>query len=73
MATIPLPGWARWAVYDPATDQVCANIRHPAQILAISAASVAIDRFLDIPAPGPHTTGVTNNSDGPPTVFYQRR
>ncbi len=54
IATIPLPGRPRWAVYDPATDHVYANIRDPAQILAISAGSLTITRTIDVPAAGPH-------------------
>ncbi len=34
-AEIPLPGRPRWAVYDPASDLIYANIREPALILRI--------------------------------------
>src|SRR5260221_6226534 len=54
IATIRLPGRPRWAVYDPATDQVYVNIRVPAQILAIGARSLTITRTIDVPAAGPH-------------------
>ena len=54
IATIRLPGRPRWAVYDPATDQVYVNIRVPAQILAIGAGSLTITRTIDVPAAGPH-------------------
>lgn len=54
IATIPLPGRPRWAVYDRATDTVFANIRDPAQVLAFSAGSMAVDRIIDVPAAGPH-------------------
>jgi DNA-binding beta-propeller fold protein YncE len=54
VTTIPLPGRPRWAAYDPATDQVFVNIRDPAQILAISAASLAISKVIAVPAAGPH-------------------
>jgi DNA-binding beta-propeller fold protein YncE len=54
IATIPLPGRPRWAAYDRMTDQVYVNIRHPAGILAINAASLAIDRVIAVPAEGPH-------------------
>jgi DNA-binding beta-propeller fold protein YncE len=54
IATIPLPGRPRWAVYDPATDHVFVNIRDPAQILVISAGSLATGRVIDVPAGGPH-------------------
>ena len=54
VATIPLLGRPRWAVYDAATDHVYANIRAPAQIAVIDAAHLAIARSLDVPAAGPH-------------------
>lgn len=54
VAELPLPGRPRWAVYDPATDAVYANIRDPAQILAIDAERVAPARALDVPVAGPH-------------------
>lgn len=54
IATIALPGRPRWAVYDPATDQVFANIRDPAQIIAIGAGSLAIEQAIGVPAAGPH-------------------
>lgn len=54
IATIPLPGRPRWAVYDQATDTVFANIRDPAQVLAFGASSMAVDRIIDVPATGPH-------------------
>jgi hypothetical protein len=54
IATIELPGRPRWAVYDQATDQVFANICNPAQVIAISAATLAIEQVIDVPAAGPH-------------------
>ena len=54
VSTIALPGRPRWAVYDAATDQVYANIRDPAQIVAIDAASLAIARVIAVPTDGPH-------------------
>jgi len=54
IATIPLPGRPRWAAYDRVTDQVYVNIRHPAEILAINAAALAVDRVVAVPADGPH-------------------
>ena len=54
ITTIRLPGRPRWAVYDPATDQVYVNIRYPAQILAIAAGSLTITRTIGVPAAGPH-------------------
>jgi DNA-binding beta-propeller fold protein YncE len=54
IATIPLPGRPRWAVYDPATDTVFANIREPAQVIALSAGSMTVTRIIDVPVAGPH-------------------
>lgn len=53
-ATIALPGRPRWAVWDPAADQVVAAIRDPAQVIVISAASLSIVQAIDVPAAGPH-------------------
>ncbi|HEX6932777.1 MAG TPA: YncE family protein [Streptosporangiaceae bacterium] len=54
VATIALPGRPRWAGYDAATDQVHACIREPAQIVAIGAGTLTIDRVTPVPASGPH-------------------
>lgn len=54
ISTIPLPGRPRWAAYDRASDQVYVNIRHPPEILAINAATLAVDRVIAVPADGPH-------------------
>ena len=53
-AEIPLPGRPRWAVYDPASDLIYANIREPALILRIDPASAAIGSSIDVPIAGPH-------------------
>jgi DNA-binding beta-propeller fold protein YncE len=54
IGTVPLPGRPRWAVYDPATDHVYANIRDPAEILAINADTTEIARTIAVPTDGPH-------------------
>lgn len=54
IATIPLPGRPRWAVYDPAADRVCVNIREPAQILIIEAGDLTAGMAFGVPAEGPH-------------------
>jgi serine/threonine protein kinase, bacterial len=57
--TIPLPGRPRWAAYDRATDHVYVNIRDPAEILAISSATLAIDRLVAVPTElDAHTLGI---------------
>ena len=54
IATIPLPGRPRWAVYDPATDHVYANIQKPAEIVVLSAKDLKIARAFNVPVAGPH-------------------
>src|SRR5262245_53265743 len=54
IATIPLPGRPRWAMYDPATEQVYANIQKPAEIIVLSAADLQITRAFEVPVTGPH-------------------
>ena len=54
IATIPLPGRPRWAVYDPATGHVYANIQKPAEIVVLDAAGLQITRSFKIPFAGPH-------------------
>lgn len=53
-AAIELPGRPRWAAYDPASGQIYACIRQPAQILAIDPGRLRISRAIDVPADGPH-------------------
>jgi DNA-binding beta-propeller fold protein YncE len=54
IATIPLPGRLRWAVYDPSTGQVCANIQKPAEIVVLDSADLRVVRSFKIPVAGPH-------------------
>ena len=54
IATIPLPGRPRWAVYDPATENVYANIQKPAEIVVLSATGLKITRSFKVPVAGPH-------------------
>ena len=54
IATIPLPGRPRWAVYDPATDHVYANIQKPAEIVVLAAADLKITQSFQVPVAGPH-------------------
>lgn len=58
-ATFPLPGRPRWALYDPTTDVVYANIQTPPQIVVIDAARAAILGTLTVPAAGPHGLALT--------------
>jgi len=54
IATIPLPGRPRWAVYDAATEHIYANVRTPAQIVVLSAIDLRITRAFNVPVAGPH-------------------
>jgi len=54
IVTVALPGRPRWAVFDLASDKVFANIRDPAQVIAIGAGSLAIEQAMAVPAAGPH-------------------
>src|SRR5215510_6768831 len=54
IATIPLPGRPRWAVYDPAGEHVYANIQKPAEIVVLSATELQIKGAFNVPVAGPH-------------------
>lgn len=54
LAEVALPGRPRWAVYDGERDRVFANIREPAEIVAIDCEQLEIDGRLTVPADGPH-------------------
>jgi DNA-binding beta-propeller fold protein YncE len=49
-----LPGRPRWAVYDPDTRVVYANISQPAGIAVVDAATAEIGRIIPVPVAGPH-------------------
>lgn len=54
IATIPLPGRPRWAVYDAVTEHIYANIQKPAQIVVLHAKDLKIARAFKVPTVGPH-------------------
>jgi DNA-binding beta-propeller fold protein YncE len=54
VARIDLPGRPRWAVYDPPTRAVYANISDPACVVVIDTASAKITRRVAVPSAGPH-------------------
>jgi len=54
MATIPLPGRPRWAVFDPSSDRVFVAIQSPAILLAIDADALTESRRVEVGAEGPH-------------------
>ena len=54
VAELELPGRPRWALYDSERDCVYANIREPAEIVAIDAQTLTITSVLPVPSLGPH-------------------
>jgi hypothetical protein len=61
VAELPLPGRPRWALYDEVRDRVHANIREPAQIAVIDAASCEIVDAYHVPSEGPHGLALLGN------------
>jgi DNA-binding beta-propeller fold protein YncE len=64
VATIPLPGRPRWAVFDREARCVYANIGDPAVIVVIDADSLAISRSIPVPAIGPHGLALVKGGGG---------
>jgi DNA-binding beta-propeller fold protein YncE len=55
IASIPVPGRTRWAIFNPATASFYVNIADPAQIVIIDAKQpTQIARVFTVPAAGPH-------------------
>jgi DNA-binding beta-propeller fold protein YncE len=54
IAALELPGRPRWAVYDDERDRVYANIREPAAVAVIDAASSRVHAMFAVPSAGPH-------------------
>lgn len=52
--TIALPGRPRWAVFDPVSDAVYANIQEPAVVLAIDADALSESERIAVGSAGPH-------------------
>lgn len=61
LATIPLPGRPRWAMYDGDTDQVFVNIQKPAEIAMINCETLRVDAAYAIPSEGPHGMGIVGD------------
>ncbi len=61
IATIPLPGRPRWAVYDAVTEHVYANVQKPAQIVVLSAKELKIVRAFNVQAIGPHGLAISGD------------
>jgi len=54
LASVPVPGRTRWAVYDPAQSLFFVNIADPPEIVAIDPRATAAVRHIPVPARGPH-------------------
>ena len=55
VASVPVAGRTRWAIFDPATDCFHVNIADPAEIAVIEAgAPERVARTVPVPATGPH-------------------
>src|SRR5215468_8127446 len=77
IATIPLPGRPRWAVYDPASEHVYANIQKPAEIVVLDAPVLQITSAFKIPFAGPHGLAIAGErlfcaADGEALVALHR-
>jgi DNA-binding beta-propeller fold protein YncE len=77
IATIPLPGRPRWAVYDPATEHVYANIQKPAEIAVLDTADLQVIQAFEIPVSGPHGLALSGDrlfcaADGAALVALHR-
>ena len=62
LATIPLAGRPRWAMYDRTTDQVFVNIQKPTEIAVIDCENLAVAGAYAVPSEGPH--GCRSSRDG---------
>lgn len=64
IATIPLPGRPRWAVFDDPTRTIYVNIGGPAVIAKIEADELALRGTIPVPAAGPHGLAIVVNERG---------
>ena len=64
VATLPLPGRPRWAVFDGDSRSVYVNISDPALIVVIDGDALAISRSISVPAAGPHGLAIVGGQGG---------
>jgi DNA-binding beta-propeller fold protein YncE len=64
VATLPLPGRPRWAVFDGDSRSVYVNISDPALIVVIDGDALAISRSISVPAAGPHGLAIVAGQGG---------
>ena len=63
IASIPVPGRTRWALYDPQADAFYVNIADPAQIVVVDGNQAdRVARTIPIPAVGPHGLDLDNQT-----------
>jgi DNA-binding beta-propeller fold protein YncE len=63
VATIPVPGRTRWALYDHQTDAFYVNISDPAQIVVVDGNQPDhLSRAIPIPTAGPHGLDLDNKT-----------
>jgi DNA-binding beta-propeller fold protein YncE len=63
IASIPVPGRTRWALYDPHADAFYVNISDPAQIVVVDGKQAErVARAIPIPAVGPHGLDLDNKT-----------
>lgn len=77
VATIPLPGRPRWAIYDAASDRVYANVQKPPAIVVLDPGDLRIVTAFDVPAVGPHGLSIRDErlfcaADGAKLVVLHR-
>jgi DNA-binding beta-propeller fold protein YncE len=77
VATIPLAGRPRWAMYDGDSDQVLVNIQKPAEIALINCETLKVDGAYAVPSEGPHGMGIVGDrifcaTDGQALVVLSR-
>jgi hypothetical protein len=77
VATLPLAGRPRWAMYDRDTDQVFVNIQKPAEIALINCETLTVNRAYPVPSEGPHGMGIVGDqifcaADGQALVVLSR-
>jgi DNA-binding beta-propeller fold protein YncE len=68
VATLPLPGRPRWAVFDGESRCVYANISDPALVVVIDCDALAVSRSISVPAAGPHGLALVDGN-GPPSLW----
>jgi len=77
VASIPLAGRPRWAMYDGESDHDLVNIQNPAEIALINCETLKVDGAFAVPSEGPHGMGIVGDrifcaTDGGALVVLSR-